>query len=276
MKRIAIITGMLTIFMLTATAQRHERSERARNSHHREGKAIRRVDKQRSHSDRTTRYKELRKQRNSHHDRTLNMNHHDKKKKRNNHVAINRHRTENDYRSSKNGNNNVRGYYSRHYKINDRRHPRDGNINHHHHKRWKQKNHYKYPARPRIRTYWRPSWNMFYVNHFPHFRVSYVSSNIATISGRQAKYHVHEVKNVFGKVYETYYSRETNEFFLYLGDPYPFQDFTIVMTGQLAEEFRRVSHRYFIGENFMVSGYITAYDDKPEMIIRYRNQLQKF
>ena len=124
---------------------------------------------------------------------------------------------------------------------------------------------------------YQPVWHTFYAHHFRvnHFRY-YVNRPLRFVSGNAAQYHVGEIAAVFGRVYETYYDEVNREFHLSFGAPYPRQDFTVIVTGREAHKMQRMSPHYFIGQDFVVSGLITRYDGRPEIIVRYRSQIQKY
>jgi hypothetical protein len=84
------------------------------------------------------------------------------------------------------------------------------------------------------------------------------------------------LKVVYGRVYETYYDPQVNQFYLYFGSPYPRQDLTVVVTGRDARRLARKSAQYFIGWDFSVAGLITSWEGKPEVVINDKDQLQRF
>lgn len=150
-----------------------------------------------------------------------------------------------------------------------------GHINHFHRGRNLVRNHYYVYNRPHHHVVFMHSWFNFYVNYFPGYRIHY-SRHIDVIPGDIARYHVGDLKVVYGRVYETYYDPQVNEFYLYFGSPYPRQDLTVVVTGRDARRLARKTARYFIGWDFSVAGLITSWEGKPEIVINDKDQLQRF
>ena len=70
--------------------------------------------------------------------------------------------------------------------------------------------------------------------------------------------------------------RETDEFFLYFGAYYPYQDFTVVVPGEVAYRFSRNPDRYFDNDYVMVTGLITEFDGKPEIVVKHADQLRRY
>lgn len=153
-----------------------------------------------------------------------------------------------------------------------------GHINQHHRKgRRVAVNYHYYRRAPQMRLIYRSAWHSFYKHHFRinHFHYN-VNRPLRLVPGNTAKYYTGELASVFGRVYETYYDEINQEFHLSFGAPYPRHDFTVIVTGREALRMGRTSPGYFIGHDFVVSGLITLYDGKPEIIVRYRNQIKKY
>lgn len=145
-------------------------------------------------------------------------------------------------------------------------------VNHHRVKRHLYIN----PAHARI--YLRPLWFDFYLHRFPRYQISERDYNhrIDYVSGDNAKYYIGKIKSVYGRIYETYYDEEFNEFYIYLGAPYPNHDFMIVITGSLAAQYSVEPNRYFMDRNIQVTGLITDWNSEPEMIIKYSDQIIRY
>lgn len=276
MKRLIIIFAIISFTLSAAYAQRHEKSAGKR-------KAIseRQYHKARS-SKRTERKSSLYKNRRISADITRKEKRIDFKR---NQAGIRKPNKTGKYRKIKptgfgkkfNTKAKARGYYKRTYKNQIRRPHREGHVNQFHNRRiWSRKKYHMYPVRPHFKLRWQDGWNRFYTNYFPSLRVRTLNAFMVSVPGYEASYHLHEPASVYGKVYEIFYNRDINEMYLYLGAPYPRHDFTIVITGRLADEMSRFPPRYYIGQNFTVSGIITHYKNEPEMVINYRNQLMKF
>lgn len=110
---------------------------------------------------------------------------------------------------------------------------------------------------------------------YPFVKVWYmpVGTAIHTIPAYEAEYHVGDIKRIYGRVTEVYYSPETDEYHLYLGNSFPFQDFTVIIPGGLARDYSRRPGRYFYNENILVTGFITEYNGSPEIVVKRNYQL---
>jgi hypothetical protein len=106
-----------------------------------------------------------------------------------------------------------------------------------------------------------------------HYNVGY---RINSTSAYYADYYIGEVMNVYGKVTDVYYAYETDEFFLYFGAYYPYHDFTIVLPGVIARRYSAIPDRYFDNQYISVTGLITAYDGKPEIVVKRNFQLDVY
>lgn len=104
----------------------------------------------------------------------------------------------------------------------------------------------------------------------------YSDYSISTISAYDALFNIGEVCRVYGKVSEVYYALETDEFFLYFGAYYPHHDFTVVIPGEVARRYSRNPEFYFMDEHVEVTGLITEYEDKPEVVVKEKNQLKRY
>ena len=132
---------------------------------------------------------------------------------------------------------------------------------------------YRVPSRPDI------IWNIHLYNEYrylyPHYDYWYypVGYRIHTISAYDADRYIGEFTRVYGRVYEVWRSGETDEYFLYFGEPYPYQDFTVILSGRDARRYSRIPERYFPGKDIAVTGIISVFEDKPEMVIKKRSQI---
>jgi len=105
-----------------------------------------------------------------------------------------------------------------------------------------------------------------------HWRYNY-GYRIQTISIFDAKYNLGEVAMVYGRVYATWYNKETDDYLLFFGGDYPYQQFTVVLPGRVARRFTWRPERYFLGEHLTVTGLITTFDGIPEIIVKNKRQL---
>lgn len=99
---------------------------------------------------------------------------------------------------------------------------------------------------------------------------------VHTISAYDAYYHMGEVRRVYGKVTDTYYAYETDEYFLYIGARYPYQDFTVVVPGYIARNYHRNPERFFYRNHIEATGLITSYEGEPEMVVKKHYQLKAY
>jgi hypothetical protein len=105
-----------------------------------------------------------------------------------------------------------------------------------------------------------------------HWRYSW-GHRIQTISVFDARYNLGEVAMVYGRVYATWYNRETDDYLLFFGGDYPYQEFTVVLPGRVARRFSWRPERYFLGEHITVTGLITTFDGIPEIIVKNKRQV---
>jgi len=135
---------------------------------------------------------------------------------------------------------------------------------------------FRRPARVHIR--WSVNVFRFYVNLYPVMRTwtYYSDYRFEMISAYNALFHIGELRTVYGKVTDTYYARETDEYFLYFGAYYPYHDFTVVLPGNIARRFSRNPERYFRNDHIMVTGLITEFEGKPEIVVKHPDQIRKY
>lgn len=114
---------------------------------------------------------------------------------------------------------------------------------------------------------WYPDFNLWY---YPY------GYRIHTISAYDSYNYIGEIARVYGEVTEVWYSRDTREYFLYIGDPYPYQDFTIILKSRDARRFSWNPVRYFTNRHLTATGLLSVFEDKPEMQIRKRSQISMY
>ena len=117
-----------------------------------------------------------------------------------------------------------------------------------------------------------------YIEMYPEVRYwNYsIGYRINSVSAYYADYYVGEVMNVYGKVYDMYYAYETDEYFLYFGAYYPYHDFTIVLPGEIARQYSRRPMNFFMNQYIDVTGLITAFEGKPEVVVKRNFQLNVY
>ena len=132
-----------------------------------------------------------------------------------------------------------------------------------------------YPAYSNI--YWTRSMYRDYHRWYPGFRWSYsYGHRIHTISIWDAKYNLGEVAMVYGRVYATWYNRETDDYLLFFGGDFPYQQFTAVVPGHIARKYSWRPHKFFLGEHLTITGLITSFDGSPEIVVKNRRQLSLY
>jgi len=90
---------------------------------------------------------------------------------------------------------------------------------------------------------WYPNYNLWY---YPY------GYRIHTISAYDAYNYIGEIARIYGRVTEVWYSGETREYYLYIGGPYPYQDFTVIVDYSDARRFSRnpkILHRQEYNRN---------------------------
>jgi hypothetical protein len=99
---------------------------------------------------------------------------------------------------------------------------------------------------------------------------------IPSISAYRADFYIGEVMNVYGQVSDVYYAPESDEYFLYIGPYYPYQDFTVVVPGWVARNYSYRPVTYFLNQNICITGLITAYDGIPEIVVKRNFQINVY
>jgi hypothetical protein len=125
-------------------------------------------------------------------------------------------------------------------------------------------------------------WDIHLYNEYrflyPHYDYWYypVGYSIHTVSAYEADRYIGEFARIYGKVYETWYDRDADEFYLYFGEPYPYQDFTVILPGRDARRYSRRPERFFTERHIAVTGVISVFEGKPEMVIKRRSQIELY
>lgn len=121
------------------------------------------------------------------------------------------------------------------------------------------------------------------VNLHNDFRVFYpevrmwrydIGYRLPSVPAYDADYYIGDVARVYGKVSDIYYEHETDQYYLYFGDYFPYHDFSVVINGREARAFSRRPERFFRKAYLAVTGYITDYDEKPEIVVRRASQIE--
>ncbi len=125
-------------------------------------------------------------------------------------------------------------------------------------------------------------WDIHLYNEYcylyPHYDYWYypIGYRVHTVSAYDADRYIGEFARIYGKVFETWFDHEADEVYLYFGDPYPYQDFTVILTGRDARRFSRRPERFFTGRYIAVTGVVSVFEGKPEMVIKRRSQVELY
>ncbi len=101
------------------------------------------------------------------------------------------------------------------------------------------------------------------------------AANAAVVSPVEAARHIGENATVCGTVASAHYAPQSlgQPTFLNLGHAYPNVDFTAVVWGE--DRPKIGAPEYLEGKRICVTGTITGYHGKPEMVLRDASQLTK-
>lgn len=138
--------------------------------------------------------------------------------------------------------------------------------------------HHAYRRPSNIEIYWTPVMHRHYLEIYPmvHHWDYHNGYRIELISAYDAMYYRGNVTTVYGRVAEVFYSRNTDEYFLYFGQYYPHQDFTVVVPGYLARRYSFRPERYFTRRHMAVTGLITSFNGEAEIVVKKSFQLDLY
>jgi hypothetical protein len=178
-------------------------------------------------------------------------------------------------------NQSIRGNaaYRQHYATPNRRAVRTNQVKNHHYNpvRYRTVNyHYRVP-KP-IHVTWTNRMYRDYRVMYPEFGYWYypIGYRILTIPSYHAYFNIGEVRNVYGRVHEVYYSWTTDEYHLYFGGSYPYHDFTVIIPGWQARRYDRYPESYFEGRYIWVTGLLSTFEGRPELIVKRRSQIHLY
>jgi len=136
--------------------------------------------------------------------------------------------------------------------------------------------HYRTPKR--VNVYWTHNMYRDYRIMYPDFHYWYypVGYRIVNVPAYRAYFHMGEVRNVYGRVHEVWYSWSTDEYFLYFGGSHPYQDFTVIIEGRHARRFSRHPEMFFSGRYIWVTGLVSTFDGRPEIMVKRRSQIHLY
>jgi hypothetical protein len=126
-----------------------------------------------------------------------------------------------------------------------------------------------------IDVIWTPRMYYYYRDIYPDYHYWYYpyGYRIRTISAYDAIYYTGEIVNVYGRVTETWYSWRTDEYILYFGARYPYQDFSVIIPGHKARQFSRRPEVFFQGRYIWVTGLVSMHNGQPEMVVMKKHQV---
>ena len=134
---------------------------------------------------------------------------------------------------------------------------------------------YAYRRPAEIEIIWTPVMHRHYIRMYPMVKYWYYTNgyHISMVSAYDAEYYRGEVRTVYGRVTEVFYSRATDEYFLYFGLYYPYQDFTVVLPGTIARQYSFKPERYFDQRYLAITGLITTFNGEPEIVVKESFQI---
>ena len=138
--------------------------------------------------------------------------------------------------------------------------------------------HYPYRAPRTVHIYWDVHMYREYRSWYPHYDLWYYpyGYRIHTISAYDAFKYVGEIARVYGEVDEVWYERKTDQYFMYVGGPYPYNDFTVIVDGNDARRFTRNPVRFFTKRHIEVTGLVSSFEGKPEIVVKRKKQIRTY
>ena len=138
------------------------------------------------------------------------------------------------------------------------------------------KRHYRSPRH--VHVIWTPQMYREYRVIYPEFHYWYYPTGyrIITVPAYNAFFHIGDVRNVYGRVHEVWYSWSTDEYYLYFGGSYPYHDFTVILSGRDARRFDRYPEAFFAGRYIWVTGLVSTFEGKPEIMVKRTSQVHLY
>lgn len=185
----------------------------------------------------------------------------------------------NSHRNNQSVRGNTHAEHRQHYITPNRRAVRTNHVKGYHYNpvRYRKVNyHYRVPNR--IHVTWTNRMYHDYRLMYPEFGYWYypIGYRIVTIPAYNAYHYIGDVRNVYGRVHEVYYSWTTDEYHLYFGGGYPYHDFTVIIPGRQARRYDRYPEMYFEGRYMWVTGLLSTFEGRPELIVRRRSQIHLY
>jgi len=137
---------------------------------------------------------------------------------------------------------------------------------------------YVYRRPVHVHLVWTPTLFHRFMYYYPthtYWDVDF-GREIETISAYDAVGYVGTVRRVYGEVKEVFYSNEDNNYVLYIGQPFPYHDMSLVVPYEVMREITRNPRRYFEDRMIWSVGLINTWEGKPEMIIRDEEQIRRY
>lgn len=178
-----------------------------------------------------------------------------------------------------NGKGNAHAEKRKHYTTPNRKPVRKAHAVHAKYTPVKYRNiHHHYKVPNRVNVVWTHSMYRNYRAMYPDYHYWYYPTGyrIVTVPYYNAYFHMGEVRNVYGRVHEAWYSWSTDEYYLYFGAAYPYQDFTVIIEGRDARRFNRHPEAYFGGRYIWVTGLVSNFEGKPEIMVRRNSQIHLY
>ena len=175
--------------------------------------------------------------------------------------------------------NRTHAEHRQHYTTPNRRVVRSNHVKGYHYNPVRYRNvNYHYRVPNRIHVTWTNRMYHDYRVMYPEYRYWYypIGYRIVTIPTYNAYYHIGEVRNVYGRVHEVYYSWTTDEYHLYFGGNYPYHDFTVIISGRHARRYDRYPEMYLEGRYMWVTGLLSTFEGRPELIVKRRSQIHLY
>lgn len=154
-------------------------------------------------------------------------------------------------------------------------------VHHYHHKpapKVYRAKHYTYRRPSELNIIWTPLMHRHYIRMYPMVKYWHYTNGhrITMVSAYDAEFYRGDVRTVYGRVTEVFYSRNTDEYFLYFGLHYPYQDFTVVLPGYIARRYSYRPERYFDNRHLAVTGLITTFNGEPEIVVKESFQMSLY
>jgi len=136
--------------------------------------------------------------------------------------------------------------------------------------------HYRVPVH--VNVTWTHNMSREYRSLYPDYHYWYYPRGyrIVTLPAYRAYFHIGEVRNVYGRIHDVWYSWNTDEYHLYFGGTYPYQDFTVILPGKHARRFHRYPEAFFSGRYIWVTGLVSTFEGKPEIMVMRKHQINLY